>query len=255
MALGKGAKIAIGCGVAFIVFTVGVALVLFGAAWWGIGRAKQVAERMAGEQQKIEELHTRANANPFTPPAGGAIQEDRLVRFLAVRKQVFAVYESHKAEFDAMDKRRQGGLEGLKALGQLTDMINEARLARAQALAERGMSEAEYRFFVENVYKSMWASELAKSTGGKSVSEATGDSMEKAAEEAERAAEEAEQSGQPVELVQQLKESARQIREQAKTSREEAKKLDVPPETIALYRKHEDDIKKYAMSGLEWLGL
>jgi hypothetical protein len=29
----------------------------------------------------------------------------------------------------------------------------------------------------------------------------------------------------------------------------------VPASNIALFRKHEADIKKYAMSGLEWIGL
>ena len=37
-------------------------------------------------------------------------------------------------------------------------------------------------------------------------------------------------------------------------ARENAKQLDVPPANIALFQKYEADIKKYAMSGLEWIG-
>jgi hypothetical protein len=55
------------------------------------------------------------------------------------------------------------------------------------------MSEDEYRFIVDHVYKTMW-SEANRST-------------------------------------------------------------DVSPANLALFRKYEADIKKYAMGGLEWIGL
>jgi hypothetical protein len=45
------------------------------------------------------------------------------------------------------------------------------------------------------------------------------------------------------------------MREAAKQQREQAKQLDVPKQNIDLFRKYEADIKKYAMSGLEWIGL
>jgi hypothetical protein len=31
--------------------------------------------------------------------------------------------------------------------------------------------------------------------------------------------------------------------------------MDVPPANIALFQKYEAEIKKYAMAGLEWIGL
>ena len=31
--------------------------------------------------------------------------------------------------------------------------------------------------------------------------------------------------------------------------------MDVPPANIALFKKYEADLEKYAMGGLEWIGL
>jgi len=45
--------------------------------------------------------------------------------------------------------------------------MNEMRLAHAQGLADQGMSEEEYRFLVEQIYKTAWASEVAKANDGK----------------------------------------------------------------------------------------
>jgi len=251
MAMSKGAKIAVGCAAAFFAVVILAATGLFVTGIWVKGKVEKAGRELVGEQQKITELQKKANAHPFAPPADGLIQEDRLVKFLNVRKRVFAVYERHKPDFEATDKSKPQGLEALKALGSLASVVNEIRLVQAEAMVDEGMSEAEYRFFVESVYKSMWASEVAKSTGGKSVSEAAGSATEAAAE----AADQAEQAGQPPETVKAMRESAQKLRDQAATSREEARKLDVPPATLELYRKYEADIKKYAMSGLEMVGL
>jgi hypothetical protein len=65
------------------------------------------------------------------------------------------------------------------------------------------MSDDEYRFLIQQVYKSLWASEAAK----------------------------------------------------ASPAPEGAATVEVPPANIALFRKHEAEIKQYAMGGLEWVGL
>jgi len=80
------------------------------------------------------------------------------------------------------------------------------RMAQAQALADVGMSEDEYRFMVQQVYKTLWASEVAKVSPGPEGGAS-------------------------------------------------APTLDVPPANLALFRKHEAEIKQYAMGGLEWVGL
>ena len=87
--MGTAGKIAIGCGIAVLVAGIVAVVALGGIAYWVKGKA----EELTGEQNRIEELHRKANANRFAPPADGAISEDRLQKFLDVRKRVYAVYE------------------------------------------------------------------------------------------------------------------------------------------------------------------
>jgi hypothetical protein len=93
------------------------------------------------------------------------------------------VYEKHKEELDEMGKKKQGDFGDVRRGFAL---INELRLAQAQALADLAMSEDEYRFLVEQIYKPP---------------------------------------------------------------------ADVPPGNVTLLHKYEADIKRYAMGGLEWIGL
>ena len=154
--MGTAGKIAIGCGIAVLLAGIVGVVALGGLAWWAKGKA----EEFTGEQNRIEELRRKANANRFTPPADGEVSEDRLQKFLEARKRVYAVYEKHKDELDRMGKKKQGDFGDVRRGFAL---INELRLAQAQALADVGMSEDEYRFLVEQIYKSMWASEAARS--------------------------------------------------------------------------------------------
>jgi hypothetical protein len=180
--LGTGAKVAIGCGIAVVVGGVMLAAVVFGGLWWAKGKAEQ----FTGRETQIEELKKKANAVPFTEPADGLVREERLVKFLDIRRRVFDVYAKHKDELEAMNKKKQADFSDVtRGLGVLA----EVRLAQAQALADVGMGEDEYRFILQQVYKT--ASEAAN----------------------------------------------------------------VPPSNIALFRKHDAEIKEYAMGGLEWVGL
>jgi hypothetical protein len=257
-----GAKIAIGCGVVLILGIIVVAVGIGGAAYWAKGKVEEVA----GNENRIEELHKKANAAaPFERPADGVIREDRLVKFLDIRKRVFGVYEKHRAALDAMGEKKQGDL------GDVTKgfaIINEIRMAQAQALADVGMGEDEYRFMVEQVYKTAWAAEVAKSTGGKTPSQAASDVFAKAREamkqaqaEAARARQGAKQSGQHAaadqakEAEKSLEEGQRQLGRAGEEAREGAAAMDVPPANIELFKKYEGEIKKYAMGGLEWIGL
>ena len=130
------------------------------------------------------------------------------------------------------------------------------------------MSDDEYRFLVEQVYKTMWAAEVARQSGGKSVSEAAGQAydqaakaMAEAAEQARRATAEADRSGNDAaedaaeEAQEEVAKGAEELRQEAAEARERAKDMDVPPANIALFQKYEAQIKQYAMSGLEWIGL
>jgi hypothetical protein len=254
-------KIAIGCGVAILIGMLVLGGLVAGGAWWAKGKVEEIA----GDQTRITELEEQANKNPFDQPSDGVIREDRFVKFLDARKRIFGVYEKHQADLEARGKKEQADFSDVtKAFA----VINEIRLAQAQALVDVGMSHDEYRWLVEQVYKNAWAAEVAKSTGGKSVSEAASEMYDKAADEMEKSRQQAEgaqraadaQDAEATEKAaeeqkEQLDRSIREMREQAGRMRESAKDMDVPPANIALFRKYEADIKKYAMSGLELIGL
>ena len=257
-----GAKIAIGCGIVLLLGAIGVTVAMVGGAYWVKGKAEQ----FTGEQKKITELEEKANANSFDRPADSVVPEPRLRKFLEIRKRVFDVYSRNEPAIAALKNKKEGGLSDVRTT---FNIYNEIRLAQAQAQADLGMSDDEYQFLVEQVYKSMWASEVAKSIGGKSVSGAASEMFGKAAEEMRKAAAEAEAAKERAEAAGgskqaekaagkasgDMKEAAEEMEKQADRIKEGAAQLDVPPANIALFQKYEADIKKYAMSGLEWIGL
>ena len=246
-----GAKIAIGCGAVLILGIIVVAVGIGGAAYWAKGKVEEVT----GNEDRIDELHKKANASgPFEAPADGVIREDRLVKFIDIRKRVYSVYAKHQAALEAMGKKKEGDFSDVT---KGFSVINEIRVAQAEALADVGMSEDEYRFMVEQVYKTAWAAEVAKSTGGKSVSDAAADAYTKAAAEMEKARAESKEmrNADTPNADASVQKGIDDLRKQAEETRESARGLDVPPQNIALFRKYEADIKKYAMAGLEWIGL
>ena len=247
-----GVKIAIGCGVALILGIIVVAVGIGGAAYWAKGKVEEVT----GNENRIQELHKKANATPFERPDDGIIREDRLLKFLDVRQRVFGVYEKHRAALDAMSKKTQGDW------GDVTtgfSVVNEIRTAQAQALADIGMSEDEYHFMVAQIYKTAWAADVARATGGKSVSDATADAYAEAARAMEKARAENEGGAPGSEQAKEAEESVQKgiddLRKAAEEARGNASDMDVPPQNIELFRKYEARIKQYAMGGLEWIGL
>ena len=241
------AKVGIGCGVTLLLaITAGIVITVAGAYW-----AKGKLEKVAGDEKKIEALKQQAaKAGPFTRPVDGSIQEARLVKFIEIRKAVFVVYEKHQAEIDSMGKRDKANMSDVMTA---FSWIAEIRRAQAEAQAAAGMGDDEYRYLVEQVYKSAWAAEIAKSSGGKSVSEATGEAAEKLSQALKDA--EAQMKDATPEQKAQMKEAIVQAQEQAASAEKNAQALDVPKGNIELFRKYEADIKKYSMNGLELLGL
>lgn len=230
--MGTGAKIAIGCTVA--AFLVGGAVIVgvVGVAWWG----KSKFDEVAGTERSIQDLQKRADAVPFHEPADGLLAEDRLLKFLEVRKRTFGIYEKHKSEIAELANKRDGGVTDLsRSFG----IIQEVRAAQAAALSDVGMSTAEYQYLVGAVYRSGWASEFAKENQGKDASRTTSEAL-----------------GQLSKQLEAMGPEGARASDQVKAAQEQAERgLEVPEANIQLFRKHETEIKKYAMTGLEWLGL
>ena len=183
------AKVAIGCGVALLLGGVAAVAVVVGGAYWMKGKVEQVA----GHEKQIQDLKKKAAAAaPFSRPSDDVVREDRLLKFLEIRKRMSSIYQQHRPEIEKMNK---GDKADLRDAFNAFAWINELRRAHAQAQADVGMGDDEYAFLVEQVYKSAWASA----------------------------------SPDPA--------------------------VEVPKANLDLFKKHEADIKTYAMSGLEMFGL
>lgn len=246
--MGTGGKIAIGCGIALVVAVLGVVGVVIGGAYW----AKSKVESVQAEQKQIEDLKTKANESTFETPSDGLVQEEQIVRFIAVRKGVYDVYSKNQAFIESMkdDKQKEPNFSDVR---KMFNVVNEVRLAQAKGQAEHRMSDSEYSFLVGQIYQSSWAAHVADQTGGKTVTEATDEANRKAIEQMKEAAERA--SEQSPAMKDTLDKQVGALEEQADEAHEAAVAADVPPQNLALFRKYEADLKKYAMSGLELIGL
>ena len=220
--LGTGAKVAIGCAILLFVAGIATVVILGGAMWWGKSKLDQVkgeVDKYTGDQARIEELQKKANANVFEEPADGVIAEPRLLTFLQIRKRVYDVYKKHEPEIEARRQKKQGDLSDVTAL---MGLVNEIRGVQAQAQADLGMSDAEYHFMVRQIYASSFVQQGSSPTATPAPGEPT-----PAPGEATPA---------PGDTTPTLH-------------------SDVPAQNLALFQKHEADIKKYAMTGMEFLGL
>jgi hypothetical protein len=262
--MNTAAKVAIGCVVAAVGIAV-IAVVAIGAlGYWATGKVKEATQDIVGDQKKMTELQEKANAHPFTAPADGSITEPRLLNFLEVRKRVYDVYLKNKAEIDAfLEKNSSQQSPSLSDITRSMALVTEARQARLQGLADVGMNEEEYMYYAAAVYASGVTSEIQKSTGGQKVSEAVRDKLKtaaKALEEVANATPDPSLSPEAQKMVREAQEQARQqqleLEGQAEGAAvEAARTIDVPEVNVMLFRKHEAEIKKYAMGGLEFLGI
>jgi hypothetical protein len=267
MAMGKGAKIAIGCGCLLLLGMAAVIGVVGWGAWWAKGKITEATGgfgKIAAKTEEIDRWEKKANANAYARPADGVIPEPRFDKFLETRKQVYSVYERFEPELRSLQKKAEAAGDKLSpsdllaAGSKLAEVFGEIRLAQMKALAEQGMSEEEYRDIQIAVYKSAWASG-AQTESGKLPAEAVSTSMSEAAkqlQEAMRAGLEAAQKEGVPGSGKVSEEDVKKLQEQMTQMGEEAGQvLEVPRANVELFRKHEADIKKYAMHGLAFIGL
>jgi len=267
MAMGTGAKIAIGCGCLLLLGGVAALGVVGMGVWWAKGKITEATgglDSIAAKADEIGRWEKQANANPYTRPGDGVIPEARFLKFLETRKRVYAVYERYEADLRALQEKAESAGDKLSpsdlmsAGGKLAQAFSDIRLEQMKALAAEQMSEEEYRDIQVAVYKSAWASDMEKQSG-KMPAEAVSESMSQAAagmEEAMRAGlEAAQKEGVPgseklsPEDVKKAQETMAQLGEDAGNA------LAVPRANVDLFRKYEADIKKYAMHGLAFIGL
>jgi hypothetical protein len=268
--MGTGQKIALGCGCVVLAGAALAAGTCGLLAYWAKGKAEGVvndfdklAKKASAVTEEIDRWEAKANANPYDPPSDGVIPEDRLLKFLEARKQVYAVYETRRADLEALEKKHESPSDKLTpselwtAGGQLAEAFGALKLAQAKALADVGMSEAEYHAIQLAVYKTAWASDAQKQTG-----QMPAEALEKSMAEAGRQVQEAVARGAAEAQKQQVPgatglspEDAKKIGDGFAEAGKAAKALEVPKANVDLFRKHEAEIRRYAMSGLGLIGL
>jgi hypothetical protein len=265
--MGTGAKIAIGCGCLVLLGGAAAVGVLGLGAWWAKGKITEATsglDKIAAKTEEIDRWERQANAHPYLRLPDGVIPEARFLKFLETRKRVYSVYERYEADLRALQKKSESAGAKLSpsdlwsAGCTLAEAFAEIRLEQMKALAAQEMSEEEYRDIQLAVYKSAWASDAEKQSG-RMPAEAVSESMSQAAkgvEEAMRAGVAAAQKEGVPGSKSLSPEDAKEAHDAVAQMGEDAgKALAVPKANVELFRKHEADIKKYAMNGLAFIGL
>lgn len=261
MAMGTGAKIALGCGCLVLLAGAGVVGVVGVGAFWAKSKVTEMKgglDRIAAKTQEIETWEKKAQANAYSAPADGVISEARFLTFLETRKQVFAVYQQYEPQFKELEAKSKaaGGQpslsDAMSGVGKVAELFGQIRLTQMKALAQAGMNPDEYRDIQMAVYKSAWAAESVKQSG-KMPSEAVADARKQMEDAMQKSLADAQKHGAPAAGL--SPEQQKQLSDSMKGLDDAAKAIDVPKANVELFRKYESDIKKYAMNGLEFIGM
>ncbi len=257
--MGAGTKILAGCGCLAIFATTLLVAGLGLGFFWLKGQASGL-EAIAAWSSEIEAWERAADAHPWDRRADGVVPEARLRAFLDVRRRVHEVYETHEGDLDDLQREFEGRREPptlaeILATGSAAAQVyGDLRLAQVKALAEVGMSQAEYDSIQAAVYLATAVAKAASETG-RLPAEAVAEATRRIQEAVRKGLEAAQREGFPG--AGEVSESdLRQLEEalsQAGASGSEA--LAVPPANVELVRRYRGDIEKYAMHGLAILGL
>ena len=218
---------------------------LVGFGFW----ARNQLNTATGGGPEVEAARKSANAVGFIRPANRVIAEARLVGFIKVRADVFSVYEKYRGEIQSRTARlKDGSAPGISDIASDLatgfTLIGELQRAEALALAKQGMPEDEYAFITEEVYRSMW--------NGLGADNAARDRTRASA--ATRAAVEDLKHLDPVGMPREAQDALAQAAKGAAAGADEVAKslerMQTPAENLALFKKYEADLKKYAMPGL-----
>lgn len=194
------------------------------------------------------------DAHPFTAPADNVITEDQLMRFLSVRKAVYAVYKQNEAEIKSMQNRPGNVSDVWKGM----EFVNDLRMAQVNELEKQNMSTEEYQFIAVMIYAG-WIGKAAKEglKGEKSYEDATNNQLQKQIDEMDK---QLADPNTPEATKTQLRTLRDTLESQKKVLTPEMKELDqglqkIPQQNMDLFDKHKEEIEKYSMGGLEMFGL
>jgi hypothetical protein len=140
-----GAKVLIGCAIAFVVVAGAGAVAVGGGAWFLGKKAQEFAgsaERHAEAATTLEQLHARY---PFEPPADRAVTARQAAAFLRVTDDA---WDRARPAWEEVERRSERASDrGRAGLGDMMaglSGIHEVTLALAESLEAQNMSPREY---------------------------------------------------------------------------------------------------------------
>jgi len=238
----------IGCGVVLIV---GI-IVIAAGGFFVRSKFKEFTEGAGDYEKTNKEL---SQNYPFTPPANGVITEKQLQRFLAARKQIYAVYQRYEGEFKKLENKDRD----LSVVTKGWSFWKDLRKEHANALQAQKMSPEEYRYIVNAVYKTWAAAGTKEALNDQSFSDTAEKNLRDMIETIDK---QLKDPATPDSTKKALQKTRDELQTQLENVSENSalKKMDttlesVPEENLALFKKYEKEIKQYSMAGLELAGL
>lgn len=168
-----GRKLAIGCGVVFVVLFLAGA----GVAWWFIGRPAGELLGSVRDVQRIERIRDDVrDQGPYAAPADGVLEDGQVDRFLAVqdvmRERLEGRVEQLSERYERIDQRAGDPTprELAQAAADVTGLLVEATRAQVDALNAQRFSLQEYRWVRARVLEA-----AGFAAAGYDVTQLTGD--------------------------------------------------------------------------------
>jgi hypothetical protein len=213
-------------------------------------------EWIGGAQDQAKQDEQLSKHYPFPPPPDGVIAENQLQRFLAVRKQIYAVYERYEPQFKNLDQNKK---RDLSVISKGWSMWKELRQEHTKALAAQKMSPEEYQYILNAVYKTWAAVGTKEALKNQSFADMGEKGLKEAIDRIDLQLKDPQTSEPAKKALQKTREELQKQLDHIDQN-SAVKQLDetldsVPAENVALFRKYEREIKKYSMSGLELVGL
>jgi hypothetical protein len=151
-------KIAIGCGVAALLFAIAGGVGMY----WVYSKAKGYVGSFTQLTEVADLDRQVSNKVAYTPPATGELSAEQVAQFARVNEQVQttlgARFQQLKARYDEMEARMNAEnrsaspAEALAAIKDLAQIVKDVRTAQVAALNAQGLSVEEYRWVRDQAY-------------------------------------------------------------------------------------------------------
>lgn len=149
-----GRKLAIGCGVVFVVLFLAGA----GVAWWFIGRPAASVVGAVRDVQRIESIRDDVrDTSAYQPPADGVLSGEQVERYLDVQRAMRSRLEDRvqtlRERYEEIDSEGRDPTPGdlARAWADTTGLLVEATEAQVDALNAQNFSLEEYDWVRRNV--------------------------------------------------------------------------------------------------------